>query len=70
MTYLEILSWARKGIIAERKEIAEMRETAYMKCAEGDPSAGRMIDALSAKIRRLDTDAATLDEIEAIHNRK
>lgn len=64
MTYLEILSYARKGITAEIEKYRAMQE----KALEGQVhdlarSAQEIIDALEVK-------RATLDEIEEIHNRK
>lgn len=64
MTYLEILSYARKGIAAEIERLRAMQE----KALEGQAHdiaryAQETIDALEVK-------RATLDEIEAIHNRK
>lgn len=64
MTYLEILSYARKGIQAEIDKHHAMQE----KALEGQAHdiaryAQETIDALEVK-------RATLDEIEEIHNRK
>lgn len=64
MTYLEILSYARKGIESEITKYREMQE----KALEGQAHdiarhAQQFIDALEVK-------RATLDEIEEIHNRR
>ena len=64
MTYLEILSFARKGIAAEIANYRAMQEKALEGQAhEIARKAQDIIDALEVK-------RATLDEIEEIHNRK
>ena len=60
MTYLEILGWARKGVIAEKENYRQMQEK------QAHDIAGhcqKMIDELDVRL-------ATLDEIEELHNRK
>lgn len=64
MTYLEILSWARKGMTAENARLREMRD----KAIEGQ--AHDLMRAMQEQIDALDVKRATLDEIEEIHNRK
>ena len=64
MTYLEILSYARKGIQAEIDKHRAMQEKAFAGQAHDIARyAQETIDALEVK-------RATLDEIEEIHNRK
>lgn len=64
MTYLEILSYARKGIEAEIAEQRRMQEKALEVQAQDIACfAQSRIDALEVK-------RATLDEIEEIHNRR
>ena len=58
MTYLEILGWARKGVIAEMQE----------KALEGQ--AHDIAGHCQKMIDELDVRLATLDEIEELHNRK
>ena len=62
MTYLEILSWARKGMEAEGVKLHEMQD----KAIEGQ--AHDLMRAVQEKIDELDVKKATLDEIEEIHN--
>ena len=64
MTYLEILSWARKGIAAESAKLREMQD----KAIEGQ--ALDLMQVFQEQIDALDVKMATLDEIEEIHNRK
>ena len=64
MTYLEIPGWARKGVIAEKKNYRQMQEKALE--GQAHDIAGhcqKMIDELDVRL-------ATLDEIEELHNRK
>ena len=64
MTYLEILSFARKGVEADIAKYRAMQERALAGQAHDIASyAQETIDALEVK-------RATLDEIEEIHNRK
>lgn len=64
MTYLEILSYARKGIQAEIDKYRAMQEKALDGQAHDVARyAQETIDVPEAK-------RATLDEIEEIHNRK
>ena len=64
MTYLEILGWARKGVIAEKENYRQMQE----KALEGQALdiAGHCQEVIDT----LDIKLATLDEIEDLHNRK
>lgn len=64
MTYLEILMWARKGIVAEIAKLREMQT----KALEGQ--AHDLARAFQEQIDRLDVKRATLDELEEIHNRE
>lgn len=64
MTYLEILSWARKGMTAEKAKLRKMQE----KAIEGQ--ALDLMRGLQEQIEVIEVKEATLDEIEEIHNRK
>lgn len=64
MTYLEILSWARKGLAAEKAKWREMQERA----AEG--GASTIVRGAQEQIDDIEVKEATLDEIEELHNRK
>ena len=64
MSYLEILSWARKGIQAEKENLRTMQSKAQE---------GQILDIVQhcqEQINILDGRAATLDEIEDLHNRE
>ena len=64
MTYLEILSWARKGLAAEKAKWSEMQE----KAIEG--GALDITRGAQEKIEEIEVKEATLDELEEIHNRR
>lgn len=64
MTYLEILSWARNGMTAEKDKLRAMQE----KAIEGQ--ALRLMEKLQEQIDEIEVKEATLDEIEELHNRK
>ena len=64
MTYLEILSWARKGMSAEKAKLREMQD----KAIEGQARA--LMEAFQDQIDEIEVKEATLDEIEELHNRK
>ena len=64
MTYLEILSYARKGIDAEIEKLRAMQE----KAIEGQ--AHDIMRYAQEAIESLEVKRSTLDEIEEIHNRK
>ena len=64
MTYLEILSWARKGMKAEKEEYRAMQE----KAIEGQSL--QLADMAQEHIDQIEVWEATLDEIEELHNRK
>lgn len=64
MTYLEILSWARKGLAAEKAKFREMQD----KAIEG--SAQQLMEKIQEQIDGIEVKEATLDEIEDLHNRK
>ena len=64
MTFLEILSWARKGMEAEKVKLREMQD----KAVEGQ--AHDLMRGIQEQIDKVETKEATLDEIEEIHNRK
>lgn len=64
MTYLEILSWARKGIQADQAKHREMQDKAIE---------GQALDIArhcQSRIDEMDVKLATLEELEDIHNRK
>lgn len=64
MTYLEILSWARKGIQAEQANLREMQS----KAIEGQ--AHDIAKYCQERIDALDVRFTTLEELEDIHNRE
>ena len=64
MTYLELLSWARKGLTAEKVKWREMQE----KAIEG--GAKSIVDGAQQKIEEIKVKESTLDELEEIHNRR
>lgn len=64
MTYLELLSWARKGLTAEKAKWREMQE----KAIEG--GAKSIVDGAQQKIEEIEVKESTLDELEEIHNRR
>lgn len=64
MTYLEILSWARKGLAAEKAKWREMQE----KAIEG--GAMDITRGAQEKIEEIEVKEATLDDLEEIHNRR
>ena len=64
MTFLEILSYARKGIQADIDHYRAMQEKALQGQAHD------LASYAQEKIDELDVQRATLDEIEEIHNRK
>lgn len=70
MTYLELLSWARKGIVAEQNKLRNMREKASDGMASGAKGAKSLYEACMEKIDALDVRLVTINELEEIHNRK
>lgn len=64
VTYLEILSWARKGLAAEKTKLREMQD----KAIEG--GARQLMEKAQELIDDIEVKEATLDEIEELHNRK
>lgn len=64
ITYLEILSWARKGVETKKAKLHKMQE----KAIEGQVHS--LMRDIQEQIDGLDVKMATLDEIEEIHNRK
>ncbi len=67
MTYLELLSWARKGIFAEQATFQRMKESAADGMASGAKS---LYEGCMEKLDALDVKLATIDELEEIHNRE
>lgn len=63
MTYLELLSWARKGMAAEKDKLREMQG----KAIEG--GARHFVDGAQEKIEELTAKEASLEDLEEIHNR-
>lgn len=64
MTYLEILSWARKGLAAEKAKLREMQD----KAIEGQ--ALQLMEKIQEQIDGIEVKEQTLDDIEELHNRK
>lgn len=64
MTYLELLSWARKGLAAEKAKWREMQE----KAIEG--GALDITRGAQEKIEEIEVKEAILDDLEEIHNRR
>ena len=64
MTYLEILSWARKGLAAEKAKLREMQD----KAIEGQ--ALQLMKKIQEQIDGIEVKEQTLDDIEELHNRK
>lgn len=64
MTYLELLSWARKGLAAEKEKYREMQG----KAIEGGSRS--IVDAAQEHIEEIEVKESTLDELEEIHNRR
>lgn len=64
MTFLEILGYARKGVVADRKELeGQMQQAQAAGCDSG-------VLYCQGRMKQLDADAAALDEFESLHNRK
>lgn len=64
MTYLELLSWARKGLAADKAKWREMQERAIVGGARD------IIDGAQEKIEEIEVKESTLEELEEIHNRR
>lgn len=64
MTCLELISWARKGLAAEKAKWREMQE----KAIEG--GALDITRGAQEKIEEIEVKEATLDDLEEIHNRR
>lgn len=64
MTTLELLSWARKGVRAEKVQFQAAQEEALK------GQALELARALQEQIDLLDVKAVALDDLEEIHNRK
>ncbi|WP_031475588.1 hypothetical protein [Agathobaculum desmolans] len=69
MTYLKILSYARRGIRAEIDNYREM-QTKALEGAGAYPEAKAMADKIQEMIDALEVDMATIDELQDIHDRK
>jgi len=64
MTYLELLSWARKGLAAEKAKWREMQN----KAIEGGAKA--IVDGAQEKIEEIEVKEQVIDDLEEIHNRR
>lgn len=69
MTYLKILSYARRGIRAEIEQNREMQSKA-LQGAGAYPKAKKLADGFQAMIDALEVDMATIDELQEIHDRE
>lgn len=69
MTYLELLSWARKGISAEQDHLRRMKEKAIEGMHTGSRGAKELVEKLQEDIDKLDVKMVSLNELEDIHNR-
>ncbi|MCB7039592.1 hypothetical protein [Flavonifractor plautii] len=69
MTYLKILSYARRGIRAEIEQNREMQSKA-LQGAGAYPEAKKLADGFQAMIDALEVDMATIDELQEIHDRE
>lgn len=64
MTYLDLLSWARKGLAAEKAKWREMQD----KAIEGGAKA--IVDGAQEKIEEIEVKVQVIDDLEEIHNRR
>lgn len=64
MTCLELISWARKGLAAEKAKWREMQE----KAIEG--GALDITHGAQEKIDEIEVKEQVIDELEEIHNRR
>lgn len=62
MTYLELLSWARKGMAAEKDKLREMQG----KAIEGGDRV--ITDAAQERIEAIEVKERILADLEEIHN--
>lgn len=69
MTYLKILSYARKGIRAEIDYLCGMQDKA-LEGAGAYGEARTLAQGLQAQIDTLEVDMETIDELQEIHDRK
>lgn len=69
MTYLKILSYARRGIRAEIDRYREMQNKA-LEGAGAHPEAKGLARSIQDMIDALEVDMATIDELQEIHDRK
>lgn len=67
MTYLKILSYARRGIRAEIEQNREMQSKA-LQGAGAYPEAKKLADGFQAMIDALEVDI--IDELQEIHDRE
>lgn len=65
MTYLEILSWARKGLAAEKSDLTQMLSQVAQKGCES-----ALVEKLQEKVDNLTDKELVLDRIEELHNMK
>lgn len=64
MIYPELLSWARKGLTAEKAKWRKMQG----KAIEG--GAKFIVDGVQEKIEELTVKEASLEDLKEIHNRR
>ena len=69
MTYLELLSWARKGISAEQSHLREMKEKAIEGMHDGHKGAKELVEKCQEQVDALDVKLVSLIVLEVIHNR-
>ncbi len=69
MTYLKILSYARRGIQAQIDMYREMQEKA-LEGAGANDSARTLARKCQDMVDALEVDMATIDELQEIHDRK
>lgn len=64
MTYLELLSWARKGLAAEKESWKTMQEQAARQ------DASDLMEGAQDRIEEIMTKEQVIAEMEEIHNRR
>lgn len=69
MKYLELLSWARKGIAAEQDNLRGMKEKAIEGMHSGNRGAKELVEKCQEQIDVLDVKLVSINELEDIHNR-
>lgn len=69
MKYLELLSWARKGIAAEQDSLRGMKEKAIEGVHSGNRGTKELVEKCQEQIDVLDVKLVSINELEDIHNR-